>query len=189
MGRAKEITDDALLDGLVRVFQAYGYEGASVKLLAEATGLGRASLYHRFPGGKEEMALAALGRVDAVFGGYVLAPLGEAGEPAARVRRMSDRMLEFYDMGRKSCLLDTLSMGGEEALQRSIKDSFAALHEALGRIAHEAGASPAAARKRAERAVIELQGALVWARASGDTEPFERVMKSLPYQLTVSGSG
>lgn len=189
MGRTKEVTDDALLDGLVRTFQAYGYDGASMKRLAEATGLGRASLYHRFPSGKEEMALAALGRVDTLFGGYVLAPLAESGEPAARVRRMSERMMDFYDMGHKSCLLDTLSMGGKASLQASIKKSFAALHEALGRIAHEAGVSPTAARKRAERAVLELQGALVWARASGDTAPFERMMKSLPYQLTVRGSG
>lgn len=188
MGRKKEIEDDKLLDGLVRVFQAYGYEGASMSRIAESTGLGRASLYHRFPGGKEEMALAALGRADNIFGDYVLAPLAEKGEPAERVRRMASRMSEFYDKGRNSCLLDTLSMGDEEALQRPIKNSFAALTGALAAIARETGATSGAAKRRAEKALLELHGALVFARASGDTKPFQRVMKDLPDRLTVGAA-
>lgn len=184
MGRKKEIQDDELLDGLVQVFQNFGYEGASMNRIAEATGLGRASLYHRFPGGKEEMALAALKRADSIFAGYVLAPLMESGRPADKVRRMTKRMTDFYDTGRNSCLLDTLSMGDEDYLHRPIKNSFATLHKVLAGVAQEAGASPAAANRRAETALVGLQGALVWARASGDTKPFQRVMKNLPDQLT-----
>ena len=186
MGRKKEIQDDELLDGLVSVFQSFGYEGASMSRIAEATGLGRASLYHRFPGGKEEMALAALKRADTIFGGYVLSPLTQSGDPVARVRRMAERMTDFYDTGRKSCLLDTLSMGDEEALQRPIKNSFATLQKVLAGVAQEAGATPAVAKERAEKALVGLQGALVMARASGDTKPFRRVMKNLPDQLTAA---
>lgn len=134
------------------------------------------------------MALAALGRADAIFGGYVLAPLMESGKPAARVRRMAERMTEFYDSGRSSCLLDTLSMGTQEVLRRPIANSFAALHGALAGVAKEAGAASAVAKTRAEKAIIELQGALVWARASGDAKPFQRLMRNLPSRLTVRGS-
>ncbi|TGQ06111.1 helix-turn-helix domain-containing protein, partial [Mesorhizobium sp. M00.F.Ca.ET.217.01.1.1] len=40
------------------VFREHGYEGASLALIGAATGLGKGSLYHFFPGGKEEMARA-----------------------------------------------------------------------------------------------------------------------------------
>ena len=49
---------------LADVFSRHGYEGASLKLLSQATGLGRSSLYHYFPNGKEDMASAVLSSAD-----------------------------------------------------------------------------------------------------------------------------
>eukprot|EP01034_Spumella_vulgaris_P003226 gene3226-4166_t len=34
---------------LTEVFTRFGYDGASMELLSQATGLKKASLYHRFP--------------------------------------------------------------------------------------------------------------------------------------------
>ena len=45
-----KVNEDELLDRLTDVFRTYGYEGASLSKISEATGLQRASLYHRFPG-------------------------------------------------------------------------------------------------------------------------------------------
>ena len=38
---------------LAEAFRQYGFEGASLSMLSEATGLGNGSLYHFFPGGKD----------------------------------------------------------------------------------------------------------------------------------------
>ena len=46
------------LPALGEVFREHGFEGASLALIGERTGLGKGSLYHFFPGGKEEMAAA-----------------------------------------------------------------------------------------------------------------------------------
>ena len=45
---------------VAEVFRAHGYEGATLSVITEATGLGKGSLYHFFPGGKEELAAAVL---------------------------------------------------------------------------------------------------------------------------------
>jgi hypothetical protein len=66
----------------------------------------------------------------------------------------------------------------------AVKRSFRSLHEAFATVAREAGATPAVARARAEQAVLQIQGALVLARGSGDRGPFERVLKALPGALT-----
>ncbi|MEO0971892.1 MAG: helix-turn-helix domain-containing protein, partial [Pseudomonadota bacterium] len=60
MPRPASINDDDLLDRLSSVFREVGYEEASMALLASASGLKKASLYHRFPGGKEQMAREVL---------------------------------------------------------------------------------------------------------------------------------
>ena len=49
-----------LLNALSDVFRKRGYEGATLAELAAAANLGRASLYHHFPGGKAEMARQVL---------------------------------------------------------------------------------------------------------------------------------
>ena len=67
-----------VLRALGEVFRAHGYEGASLTLITEATGLGKGSLYHLFPGGKEQMAAEVLADIDAWFELNIYAPLREA---------------------------------------------------------------------------------------------------------------
>jgi AcrR family transcriptional regulator len=181
----RKIDEDDLMFKLTEVFRVHGFEGASLSRLSEATGLKRASLYHRFPGGKEEMAEAVLKKADEWFMSHILAPLSEAGGPSARIQKMADRISDFYGRGQHSCLLDSLSLGKEDlAIRRHIEGSFAAWLGALIKVAREAGLSPALARERSEEALIRIQGALVMSRATGETKPFLRVLKSLPQLLT-----
>ena len=77
--------DDVIIDRLSDVFRSQGYEGASLTKLSEATGLQRASLYYRFPGGKQEMAEAVLAQIDARIATGILGPLKAPGSPAERV--------------------------------------------------------------------------------------------------------
>jgi len=62
--RPPKVLTTEILVGLATVFRSRGYEGASLKELAEATGLKKASLYYRFPNGKQEMAEAVLNHID-----------------------------------------------------------------------------------------------------------------------------
>lgn len=54
------MSKEEVIAQLTKVFRQYGYEGATLARLSEATGLGKASLYHHFPKGKEEMAAVVL---------------------------------------------------------------------------------------------------------------------------------
>ena len=58
---------DRLLGIVAEVFREHGYEGASLSLIGEATGLGKGSLYHFFPSGKEEMAGAVIAHINGWF--------------------------------------------------------------------------------------------------------------------------
>ena len=177
----QKIDDDALLDRLTTVFRVYGYEGASLSRISEATGLQRASLYHRFPGGKDEMAQAVLARAGQWLTYRILAPLSGPGTPAKRIRQMADRLHEYYSGGRQSCLLDSLSFSpGHSELKSHIKEGMAAWARALSAVAREAGLPPKRAQQRAEDALALVQGALVMARAMDDTGPFERTLRQLP---------
>jgi TetR/AcrR family transcriptional repressor of lmrAB and yxaGH operons len=181
-----KVQPDAIIDRLTEVFRTVGYEGATLRKLSEATGLRRASLYHRFPGGKQEMAEAVLARASAWFDTHVLSPLMGSGTPQARLEKMAQKLEAFYARGEASCLLDALSFGeGNAIFHDHIRDVFERWIEAFATLVVEStGCSAAEARQRAEEAVIGIQGALVLARGTGDTQPFQRVLAHLPALLT-----
>ena len=63
------------IPALANVFRTYGFDGASLAVITEHTGLGKGSLYNFFPRGKEEMAEAVLDEVDGWFRSEVFEPL------------------------------------------------------------------------------------------------------------------
>ncbi len=179
-----KITDTELLRCLTEVFRTHGYEGASLSKISEATGLQRASLYHRFPGGKAEMAEAVLHRAGEWLASNALAPLAESGPPEDRLRQMASKLDEFYEGGKRSCLLDALSFGVDEGGIRDYqKAGMEAWIEAIAAMLRKSGLPAKTARERAEDALIRIQGGLVMARAKGDVLPFQRTLKNLPQDL------
>lgn len=179
-----KIDDDQLLDRLTEIFRVHGYEGTSVSRISEATGLQKSSLYHRFPGGKADMVKAVLQRASEWLDTHVLGPLSGNGPPRARVSRMAGRLAEFYGDGRRSCLLDTLSLGEEGGEVRgAIQQALQAWVRALSKVGRDAGLDRALARQRAEDAMVLIQGSLVFARATGNRKPFARALERLPELL------
>lgn len=176
-----KVHDEELLDRLTDVFRTHGFEGASLSKISEATGLQRASLYHRFPGGKEEMAKAVLNRAGEWLENRVLAPLSGPGKPAERIRKMAKELHLFYGGGKHSCLLDSLSFGsGDNDIKRHVREGMQGWVEALAKVAREAGVPTKKAGQQAQDAISLLQGGLVMARVLNDREPFERSLANLP---------
>lgn len=52
---------ERLVAAALSLFQAKGYHGVAISDILDATELPKGSLYHHFPGGKEELAIAAVG--------------------------------------------------------------------------------------------------------------------------------
>jgi AcrR family transcriptional regulator len=181
---ASKITDDVLLGKIAEVFRLHGYEGSSIRLLSKATGLERASLYHRFPGGKDEMAAAVVAHACDWFEHNVFQPLRAAGRPADKLPRVAANLCDFYRRGTLWCVLDSMTLGGgTDAIRKTIRGAYDAWLNAFAQVAGEAGAPAALARSRAQQALIEIEGALVVARVTGDSEPFLQILKNLPNLL------
>ena len=70
------------IPALAEIFREHGFAGASLSEITKRTGLGKGSLYHFFPNGKEEMAQAVLDDVAGWFETNVFMPLRESEDPA-----------------------------------------------------------------------------------------------------------
>jgi AcrR family transcriptional regulator len=169
---------------LIEVFRQYGYEGATLARLSNATGLGKASLYHHFPGGKEEMAATVLEHLHSKLETGMLAPLRRKGNPTERLQAMARSVDTYYNHGQQACLLAMLALGEANGLfQAQIQQALNVWIDALADVAVDAGVEAAIARQRAEDAILQIQGALILAKGLGDTAPFQRVLQALPAHL------
>ncbi|MDE2517255.1 MAG: helix-turn-helix transcriptional regulator [Rhodospirillales bacterium] len=171
-----------VLAALAEIFREYGYDGASLSRISAATGLGRGSLYHFFPGGKAEMMQAVLAEIDAWFEQRIFAPLREDADPAAAIAAMLDTVAAYFHGGRRVCLPGALGLGDARAPFAQILSGYftrwtASLAAALARLDH------ADADALAEEALAAIQGAIVLSRALDRAEPFMRVLRRLGARL------
>jgi TetR/AcrR family transcriptional repressor of lmrAB and yxaGH operons len=172
-------TRTEVLDRLMESFRKHGYDGASLTTLSERTGLGRSSLYHYFPGGKEEMALAVLDHLSASLR-PVFEAVDDESDPTAKLNLLLDALDAFYDGGKRACLLERLVASVDHARFASpLRATFHDLIAVLTRIGRAAALSPAVARRRAERAVVGIEGALVVAAGMNDPGVFARTVAEL----------
>src|ERR1700761_8623772 len=116
---AKAIAERAdILPRLAEVFRAHGYEGATLSLLGEASGLGKGSLYHFFPGGKEQMAAEVLAEIDNWFEVHVFTPLLKTEDPKQAIADMIASTEAYFWSGKRVCLIGVVALG-------VARDSFA----------------------------------------------------------------
>lgn len=178
------LSREAVVDRLLGAFRRFGYDAASLGQLSSASGLGRSSLYHYFPGGKEEMAGAVLDRVDQWVQEAVLSPLRASGTPERRLNQVIAALDHFYGGGTEACLLGNFVVGDARvAFQDQLSTAFHQLIDGLAQLARDKGIPAREARQRAEDAVVRIQGSLIVSRGLGDPSPFRRLLKQLPQDL------
>ncbi len=176
----RSVAKQSLLPALAETFRTLGYDGASLSNLSRATGLQKASLYHHFPGGKQEMAEAVLDEHAAQFENQVFAPLAGTEPLRKRIDRMLLVLDSEYNGGTAPSLFSLFSQGPKrDQFGGRIAAFYARWITSLSSALAENGLPRAEAVRRAADAVMVLEGALLLSRALSDTGPFQRVMRQL----------
>ncbi|CAD5278618.1 DNA-binding transcriptional regulator, AcrR family [Bosea sp. 62] len=184
---ARRISERAdLLPVLGEIFRDHGFEAASLSVIGERTGLGKGSLYHFFPGGKEEMAKAVLDEIDSWFENEVFQPLREDGDAAAAIEAMLVAVDGYFRSGRRICLVGALALAdARERFAAQIAGYFTAWQDALaGALARGGQADPDGL---AEEILALIQGGLVLARARVEAAIFTRLLARLRLKLQPAG--
>ena len=175
---------DEVLAALGEVFREHGFDGASLALISERTGLGKGSLYHAFPGGKEEMATAVLAEIDAWFATHVFRPLRGDKDPRQAIAHMLQAVDTYFRSGRRLCLVGVLALGdARDRFGQQVSAYFLAWREALADAFMRMGHDGDDALSLAEDTVAAIQGALILARAMPDMGAFTRMRARLETRL------
>ncbi|CAN5131695.1 TetR/AcrR family transcriptional regulator [soil metagenome] len=171
-------TRSRMVEGAARLLAVHGLEGTSFSELLELTGAPRGSLYHHFPGGKDQLVAAAID----LAGSRALAAVD--GWTGLGPEQVTEAFLELWrsvlvrsDL-RAGCavLAVTVASDSPELLAataevfRSWRGRLAALFEAGG-LEHP--------DRFAAALVAGSEGGVVLSRAEQSMEPFELVAAEL----------
>lgn len=141
MGRPKEFEPDVVVAQAMETFWSKGYAGTSPADLAEATGVGKGSLYHAF-GSKRELFDKALDLYGKYGSEITEAFLNEPGTAKERIRAYLEFLVDTDLDGpvRRGCLAanTALELGGRdseatEAVRRMTDRTIELLTERLRR--------------------------------------------------------
>jgi AcrR family transcriptional regulator len=168
-------TRDRILDATSELFRRQGYTGTGVKQIVAAASAPFGSVYHHFPGGKEQLGEEVIRFSGAMYGRLIGAFYDPAPDPVTATRNFfaaaaeTLRQTDYAD----ACPIATIALevaSTSEPLRQATHDVFEGwLAECAQRMeAH--GVAPAKAREVAIALVALLEGAFLLSRAAKSTE-------------------
>lgn len=175
---------EAYIPSLHSLFRQYGYDGATLTKIAQVTGLGKASLYHHFPGGKDDMATAVLDYTERWLQEHILSLLAGEGSPEERLAQMCQQINDLYAAGTQPCLLAILHSGtGRDLFHERVRVILEVWIEAIAAVLVEIGLDAHLARQSSEDTLLAIQGALMLSLTLDNPAIFQRTLQRLPQMV------
>ena len=172
--RPQKIDDIELINKIIPLLRNRGFAGTSIQDLSEVTGLKKASLYHRFPGGKEDMVLAALKYVSMQVRKEILEVLTDNTlAPKKRLEKGLQGIARYYENGKSPCLFRSLSLeSGQNTLISELNVGMVKWLEAFTELGIDMKYDLKKAKDKAMNVLISIQGSLVVCQTLKTTVPF-----------------
>jgi TetR/AcrR family transcriptional regulator, lmrAB and yxaGH operons repressor len=159
-----------LLDAAVDLLQRQGYHGTGLNELLEQSGAPRGSLYHHFPGGKEQIGAEAIARAGGQVAAAVAHLLRTGPSVADAVQALAGLLAAGLEASQfeRGCPIATTALEvtpRNEPIRAAVQASFESWLAPLRERLEAAGFAPEQAAQRADLTIAALEGALVLARA------------------------
>ncbi len=171
-------TRERILDATAELLRIRGYPGTGMKQVVAQAGAPLGSVYHFFPGGKEQLAAETLERSGAFYEDLVLAVFDGEDDVVEGTRAIFDGAAELLVQSgyEDACPIATVALevaSTSEPLRRAADRVFESWLRALSSRLVDAGVGPAAARSTAIAVIGLLEGAFLLSRSARTTEAVE----------------
>jgi AcrR family transcriptional regulator len=171
-------TRERIVDASAELFRAQGYAATGVKQIVAAAEAPFGSLYHFFPGGKEQLGAEAIRVSGGIYEQLIPAVLDPAPDLVTGVRDFFAGAAEqLRETGyADACPIATVALetsSTSEQMRAACAEVFESWIAAGARRHVEAGLDERRARELTIAMLAALEGAFVLARALRSTEPLE----------------
>jgi len=180
---AKDVRE-RMVAGATKLLATKGLQATSFSEVIELTQTPRGSIYHHFPGGKDELVLAALDQARQTMLDTLAGADGkDAQEVLAAVIGAWRQLLMGSGLG-TGCAVVAVTVATEtEQLLDATGAVFDAWLEHLVQLFTAGGLAAEQARPFASLVLSSVEGGVVLARAKRDLEAYDRAVELLPQVL------
>jgi TetR/AcrR family transcriptional regulator, lmrAB and yxaGH operons repressor len=172
-------TRSRILRAAQLAFRKRGYSAAGLNEILEAAQAPKGSLYHHFPGGKEQIGVAVVAQI--TQGILAMFAASKARSTSALVRQVGAQMaVNIERTQHELCALFAGFLAERNtapALAQAVADAYAAMADALAGRLKADGFSAARARDLSLSVVALLEGASMIGMARGDQLAFEAAVR------------
>jgi TetR/AcrR family transcriptional regulator, lmrAB and yxaGH operons repressor len=189
-GRHEEplATRERMIEGAAQLLSRRGLQGTSFSEVLAHTGSPRGSLYHHFPGGKDEMIRAALDRVSAMMAGVMERKAGARAEEITELfLRVWRGVLAGSELEAGCAVLAVTVAAESPELLDHAGGIFRAWRGRLAELLERGGLARDDAARFAATLIAASEGAVVLSRGERSMEPFELVAAELLAQVRRMG--
>ncbi len=171
-------TRERIVERSAELFRRQGFAGTGVKQIVAEASAPFGSLYHFFPGGKEQLGEEVIRFSGAIYGRLIDEFFKPGEDPVAATRNFfaaAAAMLRETDYA-DACPIATVALevsSTNEPMRQACADVFNGWVDGASRRLRECGLSPKRSRALAFELIAALEGAFVLARALRSTEPLE----------------
>lgn len=174
-------TKQRMLDSAVLLLRERGAAGVTVDAVLAHSGAPRGSVYHHFPGGRNEMVLGAVRQA----GDYIATMVRESAEADGGARQMVDRLVAFWKRAltktdfRAGCPVAAVAMDSRDLVPDAgevVREIFAQWQAGLAGAFEESGFAAPRAERLATLVVSAIEGAIILCRAHRDLGPLDDVL-------------
>jgi TetR/AcrR family transcriptional regulator, lmrAB and yxaGH operons repressor len=167
-----------------RLFQRHGYQAVGFRRIVEESGAPRGSIYHHFPGGKEQLAVEAVALSGDALVRTIEQVAAEAQDVAGLLEGLADVMSGWLETSafEGGCPVATVALECAptiEAITVACREVFRRYVEVLRVRLVEEGWDDDEARDLATTIVAAVEGSLLIARVEQDTTPLRAVLRDL----------
>jgi AcrR family transcriptional regulator len=171
-------TRERIVQSSAELFRRQGFTGTGVKQIVAEASAPFGSIYHFFPGGKEQLGEEVIRYSGAIYGQLIGAFYEPGCDPVAATRNFfaaageTLRQTDYAD----ACPIATVALevsSISEPMREACADVFNGWIDGATDALAAAGIPPACTRPIAISLLSSLEGAFVLARALRDTEPLD----------------
>lgn len=169
-------TRDRLIAAMSDLLQRRGFHGIGLSDVLAQAHAPKGVLYHHFPGGKVELAVAAIQAAVAYMKARLDRLQAAHDDPVQALRAWLDhaqKQLEQSDFER-GCPLATVALestAADHVLRQALAQGFGEIRERLAGLLSQAGVMPVRAAQLATLMVGAYEGALIQSRVAGSAQP------------------
>ena len=187
-------TRDRLLATTAELFQRQGFNGTSMKQITDGAEATTGSLYHFFPGGKDELAAEVIRTAGAGYLELFQLMTAVAKTSADAISMLFDgaaATLEQSDYV-DACPIFTVALevaSADEALRRSCDDVFGTWRATATAMFRKDGLAPKAANALAATVIAALGGAFILARTAQDADLMRAIGRNMTAHVDAATNG